>query len=134
MNNSLEQDSNHLHRMREEIMAEENTPTDIEPLRRHSAADIVVIPESMRPVVGQENALNLMLQMWSVFDVKISYHSDEVKIVGDTAFDRGWAKETLRNKMSGETLENLFNYLWVSRKDESGVWKQTHVIWNQRPE
>ncbi len=57
-----------------------------------------------------------------------------VKIVGDMAIDRGWAKEILKNKNNGEISENLVNYLWISRRDTNGVWKQTHVIWNKRSE
>ena len=61
--------------MREEIIEAENTPNDIEVLRRHSALDIVLIPEGLKPVSGQENALNLIKQMWSVFDVETNYQS-----------------------------------------------------------
>ena len=131
---SLDADLKYLNLMREEITKAENTPTDIEPLRRHSALDVVLIPEAMTPVLGQENALNLMKQLWTVFDVKTAYHSDEVKIIGNTAVDRGWAKEALTNKSTGEVIENLLNYLRISRKDENGIWKQTHIIWNKRVE
>jgi ketosteroid isomerase-like protein len=112
----------------------ENTPTDIEPLRRHSALNLVLIPEGMLPILGQDNALNLMKQMWDVFDVETSYHCEKVEINGNTAIDRGWAKETLRNKKTAEITENLINYLWISTKDANGVWKQTHVIWSKRAE
>jgi ketosteroid isomerase-like protein len=74
--------------MRNEIQKAENSPNDIEPLRRHSASDIVLIPDGMPPVSGQENALNLMKQLWTMFEVKTEYHNEEVKIIGDTAIDR----------------------------------------------
>jgi ketosteroid isomerase-like protein len=130
---SLDDDINYINRMREEIADAENTPNDIEPLRRHSAFDIVLMLEGMMPVLGQENALDLMKQLWNVFDVKINYHSEEVKISADTAIDRGWAEERLTNKASGDVIENLYNYLWVSYRDINGEWKQTHVICNKRP-
>jgi ketosteroid isomerase-like protein len=131
---SLEEDIRYINQMRAEISAAENTPTDIEPLRRHSALNLVLIPECMVPIVGRENALNLMKQMWTVFDVETNYHCEKVEINGDTAIDRGWAKETLKNKSTGETTENLVNYLWISNRDSNGIWKQTHVIWNKRSE
>jgi ketosteroid isomerase-like protein len=134
MENSLDEDIQYINRMREEIIEAENTPNDIEVLRRHSALDIVLIPEGLKPVSGQENALNLMKQMWSVFDVETNYQSEELKITGNIATDRGWAKEILKNKSNGEIIENLVNYLWISRRDTNGVWKQTHVIWNKRSE
>jgi ketosteroid isomerase-like protein len=132
--NTSDEDVKYINRMRSEIQKAENTPTDIEPLRRHSATDIVLIPDGMLPVSGQENALNMMRQLWEIFEVKTEYHSEEVKIVGDTAIDRGWAKETLKNKKTNELTENRSNYLWISKKDKKGVWKQTYVIWNKRPE
>jgi ketosteroid isomerase-like protein len=131
---SLEEDIKYINHMREEISEAENTPNDIEPLRRHSALNLVLIPEGMIPVSGQENALNLMKQMWSVFDVETNYHSEKVEINGNTAIDRGWAAETLKNKATGEITKNLVNYLWISNRDTKGVWKQTHVIWNKRAE
>ena len=127
-----DKDIEYINRMRSEIQKAENAPTDIEPLRRHSAADIVLIPDGMPPVSGQENALNLMKQLWEIFDVQTEYHSEEVKIIGDTAIDRGWAKETLKNKKTNEVTENRVNYLWISKKDKNGVWKQTYVTWNKR--
>lgn len=120
--------------MREEICEAENTPNDIEPLRRHSALDLVLIPEGMKPISGQKKALNLMQQMWSVFDVVTNYYSEEVKIIGDSAIDRGWAKEVLKNKNTGAIIENLINYLWICRRSRNGEWEQTHVIWNKRAE
>ena len=134
MEHSLDEDIHYINRMREEITEAENTPNDIEALRRHSALDIVLIPEGMKPVSGQENALNLMKQMWSVFDVETNYQSEVVSIIENIAIDRGWAKEILKNKSNGEIIENLVNYLWISRRDTNGVWKQTHVIWNKRSE
>jgi ketosteroid isomerase-like protein len=134
MEHSLDEDIHYINRMREEITKAENTPNDIEALRRHSALDIVLIPEGMKPVSGQENALNLMKQMWSVFDVETNYQSEVVNITENIAIDRGWAKEILKNKSNGEIIENLVNYLWISRRDTNGVWKQTHVIWNKRSE
>jgi len=131
---SLDDDIKYINQMREEISEAENTPTDIEPLKRHSALNLVLIPEGRKPVSGQENALDLMKQMWAVFDVETNYHSEKVEIMGDTAIDRGRAKETLRNKSTGEITENLVNYLWISNRDTNGVWKQTHVIWNKRSE
>lgn len=130
---ALDDDIVWINRMRKEIAEAENTPNDIEPLRKHSAVRMVLMLEGMMPVIGQENALDLMTQLWNVFDVKIDYHSEEVNITGDTALDRGWAEERLTNKSTGEVIENLYNYLWVSRRDINGTWKQTHVICNKRP-
>lgn len=127
-----ESDREYIDRMRREIEKAENSPNDIEPLRRHSAPDIVLVPDGMKPVVGQEAALGLMQEFWKIFDVKTQYNSEEVRIDGDTAFDRGWALEILKNKQTGEVIENRLNYLWVSRKDKSGAWKQIYVMWNKR--
>jgi len=129
-----DEDVKYINRMRSEIQKAENRPTDIEPLRRHSASDFVLIPDGMQPVSGQENALNMMEQLWEIFEVRTEYHSEEVKIIGDMAIDRGWAKETLKNSKTNELTENRTNYLWISKKDRNGIWKQAYVIWNKCPE
>ena len=131
--NISDNDVEFINRMRSEIQRAENSPNDIEPLRRNSAADIVLIPDGMAPISGRENALNMMKQFWEIFDVKTEYHSEEVKITGDAAADRGWAEETLKNKKTGELTENRLNYLWISKKDKKGIWKLIYVIWNKRP-
>jgi ketosteroid isomerase-like protein len=130
--NTSDKDIKYINQMRSEIQKAENSPNDIEPFIRHSALDIVLIPDGMLPVSGRENALNVMKQLWEIFDVKMEYHSEEVKITGDTAIDRGWAEGTLKNKKTNELIENQSNYLWVSKKDKNGIWKQTYVIWNKR--
>ncbi|HEY8561519.1 MAG TPA: DUF4440 domain-containing protein [Pyrinomonadaceae bacterium] len=132
MKRSVDEDIAYIDRMRAEIAEAENAPNDVEPLRRHSAPELVLIPDGMPPIEGRENALDLMRRMWSVFDVATVYESEAVDVTGDVAIDRGSAKETLRNKTTGESVENSFNYLWISKRDENGVWKQTHVIWNKR--
>ncbi len=133
--NDLDADIKYINRMREEIQDAETIPNDIETMRRISASDIVLMPESMQPIVGQENALNMMKEMWEAIDVKIEYHSEEVKVVGDIAIDRGWAKSTLKDKKTGTvTTGGTGTYLWISQRDKNGVWKQTHVIWNSRSE
>jgi len=134
MKNVSDENIKYINRMRSEIQKAENTPNDIEPLRLHSASDIVLIPDGMLPVSGQENVLNVMKQLWEIFEVETDYHTEEIKIVGDIAVDRGWAKETLKNKQTNEFTENLANYLWISKKDKNGVWKQIYVIWNKRSE
>jgi hypothetical protein len=40
----------------------------------------------------------------------------------------------LKNKETNEITENRLNYLWISKKDINGVWKQAFVMWNKRPE
>jgi len=56
----------------------------------------------------------MMLYLCQTFEAQ----PPEVKIIGDVAIDRGWAKETLKNKQTDEFTENLANYLWISKKDK----------------
>ena len=56
-----------------------------------------------------------------------------MKIVGDTAVDRGWAKEILKNKQTNEFTNNLVNYLWISKKDKM-VFGSRYGIRNKRSE
>ncbi len=79
--NDLDADIKYINRMREEIQDAETIPNDIETMRRISASDIVLMPEGMQPIVGQENALNMMKEMWEAIDVKIPSESSCVKVI-----------------------------------------------------
>ncbi len=74
-----------------------------------------------------------MKQMWEALDVKIEYHSEEVKVVGDISIDRGWVKQISTDKKTGKVTTEGGSYLWISQRNNDGVWKQVYVIWNNRP-
>lgn len=132
--NNSDDDIKYINQMRKDIEDAETTPNDIETLRKYSAPDIVLIPEGMAPIIGRENALNSMKQMWDALDVKIEYHSEEVKIVGDIAIDRGWAKQISTDKKTGKSVSENDSYLWISQRNNEGVWKQVYITWNNRPQ
>ena len=48
-----DKDIKYINQMRNEIQKAENSPNDIEPLRRHSASDIVLIPDGMPPYLDR---------------------------------------------------------------------------------
>lgn len=64
------------------------------------------------------------------FDTKLESGYEEVKVDGDLAFGRGFAKVTLYSKISQDTLYSTSKYLNILERQPDGNWKTTHDIWN----
>ena len=55
---------------------------------------------------------------------------EDVKVDGDLAYGRGFAKVKLKDKVTGEEKTSTAKYLNILEKQSDGTWKTTHDIWN----
>ncbi|NHE57540.1 YybH family protein [Cyclobacterium plantarum] len=55
---------------------------------------------------------------------------EQVKVDGNLAYGRGFAKVTLYEKSTGDTLHSTSKYLNILERQADGSWKTTHDIWN----
>ena len=55
---------------------------------------------------------------------------EDVKVDGDLAYGRGFAKVRLKDKVTGEEKTSTAKYLNILEKQSDGTWKTTHDIWN----
>ena len=55
---------------------------------------------------------------------------EDVKVDGELAFGRGFAKVRLKDKVTGEETESTAKYLNILERQSDGRWKTTHDIWN----
>jgi len=68
-----------------------------------------------------------------IFD---EYHTElesgyeDVKVDGDLAYGRGFAKVFLRPKSGGEPIFSTSKYLNILERQADGTWMTTHDIWN----
>lgn len=68
-----------------------------------------------------------------IFD---EYHTElesgyeELKVDGDLAYGRGFAKVRLLPKSGGESISSTSKYLNIMERQSDGTWKTTHDIWN----
>ena len=56
---------------------------------------------------------------------------EDVKVDGDLAYGRGFAKVRLKDKITGEETESTAKYLNILERQPDGNWKTTHDIWNE---
>jgi uncharacterized protein (TIGR02246 family) len=55
---------------------------------------------------------------------------EDVKVDGDLAYGRGFAKVRLKDKVTGEEKTSTAKYLNILERQSDGTWKTTHDIWN----
>lgn len=69
----------------------------------------------------------------SIFDtyepILDSYY-EAVEVSGDLGYGRGFAKVTLIEKTTGDTLVSTSKYLNIMARQADGSWLTTHDIWN----
>jgi uncharacterized protein (TIGR02246 family) len=59
---------------------------------------------------------------------------EDVKVDGDLAYGRGYAKVRLKDKVTGEETMSTAKYLNILERQPDGSWKTTHDIWNGNEE
>lgn len=73
----------------------------------------------------------------SIFDeyeTELESGYEEVKVEGDLAFGRGFAKVTLYPKNGEGPIKSTSKYLNILERQSDGSWKTTHDIWNSNEE
>lgn len=55
---------------------------------------------------------------------------EDVRVDGDLAYGRGFAKVRLKDKTTGEEKVSTSKYLNILERQPDGSWKTTHDIWN----
>ncbi|MBZ5630793.1 MAG: DUF4440 domain-containing protein [Acidobacteriia bacterium] len=97
--------------------------------------NIVAMPPNSRPLVGIDaNRAYLMKNRGQMADVDIlSYEEqwDEVRVLGDYAFEYGSIRSRIRPEMKQETAL-AFNVVRVLKRQPDGDWKVFRTIWNDR--
>ena len=114
-----------------------NTALDLDALVSLTTDDVVVLPPGRPPVVGQK-ALRSFYQalVEKTPDAQVLAYSeewDEVRIVGDFAFQ--WGTITERTKASVTTAESssAVHAMRVLARQPDGSWKIARFMWNAAP-
>ena len=98
------------------------------------ADDAVIMPPWIPAVEGKAACMefvgSILDDIKQQFDRMVTYTSAEVVVAGDTAFDRGTFSQTLRERASGNVIEESAQYLWIYRRQPGGAWKIARIIWN----
>jgi len=115
--------------IRDQTMRAENA-SDADFFDSACTDDVVVMPPGMPVVVGRQAAVGFMRGFFDAFEVTIAYVSEETRIAGNLAYDRGTYTQSLKPKGGGDELKESGNFLWLYQHASDGSWKMSRVIWN----
>lgn len=107
---------------------------DFKALRALVSDDAVILPDGGGVVKGESAIDRWFVEMkksLEEFDVlAYSMEFEDVQVLGEYAFEWGYAHESARNRRTGELEKSTSRLFRVLRK-EKGRWKVYRTIWNQ---
>jgi len=80
--------------------------------------------------IGPEAVEAYYQEIFDTYQTRLESGYEEVKVDGDLAYGRGFAKVTLYEKSTGDTLNSSSKYVNILERQADGSWKTTHDIWN----
>jgi uncharacterized protein (TIGR02246 family) len=92
--------------------------------------DGVQMPPNAPANLGRES-----IRIWSQafiapFRVEFTLAVDELRLLGDWAFERGTYTVNLRPKTGGEPIRDVGKYITIYERKPSGAWGMARDIWN----
>jgi uncharacterized protein (TIGR02246 family) len=107
---------------------------DVETLVSLWTDDIVSIPQDGQPVIGKEANRNSLLKLREASkDIDITEYNlafNELKVIGDWAFEWGTFTGTIRSKDGGETSQSSGKLFRVLKRDADGSWKVARTMYS----
>lgn len=79
---------------------------------------------------GREAVQAYYQSLFDAYDTELQSGYEAVKVDGDLAYGRGFAKVWITPKSGGEKIYSESKYLNILERQEDGSWKTTHDIWN----
>jgi ketosteroid isomerase-like protein len=120
-----------LNGIRERLEAAENAG-DVQAIVATLAADAVLLVPDFPVQEGRAACAAflgaLLPSLLSEFDRRIEYTSDEVKRLGDAAFDRGRFAFTVAPRTGGEPRVVTGKYLWLYTQTTPGRWELARMV------
>lgn len=96
----------------------------------HFADDAYLMPPDTETLQGPAAVQQYYQAIFDLYETKLESGYQSVKVDGDLAYGRGFAKVTLTPKAGGERTIAKSKYLNILERQEDGSWKTTHDIWN----
>lgn len=109
---------------------------DIDKLASTWDDEIISMPPNSKPIVGMAaNHAFLESQRKAMANVEILAYEenwDEVRVMGDYAYEYGTIKSRIRQANAKDETPLEYNVMRVLKKQPSGAWKIYRTIWNDR--
>lgn len=107
---------------------------DVEALASLWTDDIVSIPQEGQPLIGKEANRNSLLRLKEesrdIDIVEYNLAFNEVKVIGEWAFEWGTFSATIRSKDEGEVSQSSGKLFRVLKRDADGSWKVARSMSN----
>lgn len=94
------------------------------------AEDGVQMPPNAPANVGKERIGHWSAGLLGAFRVRFGLEVDEVRVLGDWAFERGDYTINLEPGAEGPSIEDHGKYVTIYRKDGGNHWQMARDIWN----
>jgi uncharacterized protein (TIGR02246 family) len=92
--------------------------------------DVILMPPNEPVLVGKEAARVWHQNILDEFIVQRDYSPDDAQVLGDWAFIRLSARQTMTPKSGGAATETPFKEIVVFKREPGGPWKVHWAIWN----
>jgi uncharacterized protein (TIGR02246 family) len=96
----------------------------------HFTEDGVLMAPGSRAMSGREAVEAYYQEIFDQFETKLNSYYEDVRVSGDLAFGRGFAKVKLIPHSGGETIYSTSKYINILARQPDGSWLTTHDIWN----
>src|SRR5688572_3123567 len=130
---SIENDK-HLITEMSKARAKAFTEGDAAAIAIHFTDDALLMAPGKPAAKGRAAVQSYYESIFSEYTAQLESHYEEVKVSGNLAYGRGFAKVTLIAKKGGAPAVTTAKYLNILEKQPDGQWKTTHDIWNGNEE
>jgi len=96
----------------------------------HFTDSAYLMAPGLETLRGHEAIRSYYQEIFDEYHTELESGYEEVKVDGDLAFGRGFAKVLLHPKSGGEPLSSTSKYLNIMERQSDGTWKTTHDLWN----
>lgn len=103
---------------------------DLEALMSVYADDIVMMPPNQPERLGKAAVRSMWQDLLRDFTVQVSVSTEEVKVLGEWAFERGTFAMEMVPKSGGAPLQDIGKYLDVLQQQADGSYKPSRVCFN----
>jgi uncharacterized protein (TIGR02246 family) len=94
------------------------------------ADDAVQMPPNAPANLGKAKIKSWSQGFLDQFDVKFALDVDEVRTLGEWAFERGGYTISLNSKAGGPQMQDTGKYITVYQRNSGDTWQMARDIWN----
>lgn len=94
------------------------------------AEEGILMAPGQPAVTGRPAVASYYQAIFDEYAAELTSGYEEVKVSGDLAYGRGYAKVKLTPHAGGEPVVSTAKYLNILQRQPDGSWLTTHDIWN----